>query len=414
MQDYELSYYINNGKHIYASARLDDGRLQLSMSLKAESLDNLPRNIQRTLDRARIEFDNFVGQCQKTNEPILKQGAADVIRAAIGGRRTYRKPLILSELVEKYIAGAKEGSILNDKEKKYPASTVRLMGYAYEAAITGGIDKLAVSELKPEHFQQLRARLTNTKAKGYKEDAPGLSANTIETYNNLLVLMISRARGLGWHSNNLDAYKKGVRAKGEDVDYAIAYNDKELEKLYNHKYDHIRHSEARDVFIFGCYTCLRHSDYYLTDYVMSLMEGNILHLRNLKTGNSVYIPLHPIALRIYQQYGGNMPKIAYESMRRKCREITKLAGFDSPCLFSRVQGGVLVKEHRPKWDLTTTHTMRRSFATNAFISGMPERMIMKIGGWKSYGSFERYLRLSGLDIAKLAMEQPFYKDWKWG
>ena len=197
------------------------------------------------------------------------------------------------------------------------------------------------------------------------------------------------------------------------MDYAIAYTEAELLKLYRHDFKNSRKEATRDVFVFGCFTCLRHSDYYLTDYKMSLMEGNILHLRSLKTDNTLYIPLHPVALEIYNKYKGNIPMISYSTLLLNSKNIAREAGFDTPCLFSRIEGGVLAKEHRPKWKLTTPHTMRRTFATNAFISGMPERMIMKIGGWKSYSSFERYLRLSGVDIAKLAMAQPFYKDWKW-
>lgn len=416
MQNYYPIYYVKNKIYIYVSVRVDDGRLEMSTGMTTETgkLDNLPRNIQRTLDRVRIEFDLYVSDCHKGNDPILIAKSKEVIKQSIGGKKVYRKTITVDDLVTRFIEGAKDGTILNDKDKRYPSSTTELMVYAQKAAVIGGIDKVNVTELQPKHFQQLRAKLAATKGKNHKKgEEKGLSANTIETYNNLLLVMINRARAIGWHSNNLDADKKTVRAKGEDVDYAIAYSEEELMKLYNHRFDNIRLERVRDIFVFGCYTCLRHSDYYLTDYKMSLINGNILHLVNLKTGNTVYIPLHPMAIRIYEKYKGEIPKIAYGKMRGLVKDICEIAGFNDMCLFSRTHGGKLEQEHVPKWKLTTTHTMRRSFATNAFITGMPERMIMKIGGWKSYSSFERYLRLSGLDIAKLAMEQPFYKDWIW-
>lgn len=416
MNDYSLTFYVKNKIYVYASAMVDDGRMEISTGIKTESgkIEDLDRVKSKKLDKAKLDYERHIGLCQLAEESILKEKCTEIIKCSINGKKIEKKKFIFGELIEKFIAGASAGTIANEEGKKYPASSVNLMGYASKAATYTGIDKIPVSEIEPKHFLEMRSKLmTKRKKSTYNKKETGLSANTIETYNNLLLVMFNAGRKLGWHKNKLEDDFKIARAKGEDVDYAIAYTDAELNKLYKFDFDSNRKEKIRDVFIFGCYTCLRHSDYYLTDYKMSLNNNNILHLRSLKTDKILYIPLHPVALEIYNKYNGNIPKISYDVLRINCKELAQEAGFNEACLFSRIEGGKTMSNHLPKWQLTTPHTMRRSFATNAFIKGMPERMIMKIGGWKTYSAFERYLRLSGTDIAELAMEQPFYKDWNW-
>jgi integrase len=55
----------------------------------------------------------------------------------------------------------------------------------------------------------------------------------------------------------------------------------------------------------------------------------------------------------------------------------------------------------PKYDLITTHTARRSFATNLFLSGFPAISIMKITGHKTEKSFMKYIKISQEENANL-------------
>lgn len=91
------------------------------------------------------------------------------------------------------------------------------------------------------------------------------------------------------------------------------------------------------------------------------------------------------------------------------KEICRRAGFVEPVLFSRTHGGKLLKEYRQKWELTTSHTMRRSFATNALKMGVPEWAVMAIGGWKSESAFKKYKRMSETDAYDAAVSSDFYK-----
>jgi hypothetical protein len=54
--------------------------------------------------------------------------------------------------------------------------------------------------------------------------------------------------------------------------------------------------------------------------------------------------------------------------------------------------------------LLTTHTARRSFATNEFLAGTPTLTIMAITGHKTEKAFLRYIKLVPSDHARLLKE----------
>ena len=57
----------------------------------------------------------------------------------------------------------------------------------------------------------------------------------------------------------------------------------------------------------------------------------------------------------------------------------------------------------------TTHTARRSAATNLRLQGASLKTIADLGGWKDVQSLQLYLRASGLDSARLARDLEFFK-----
>ena len=54
-----------------------------------------------------------------------------------------------------------------------------------------------------------------------------------------------------------------------------------------------------------------------------------------------------------------------------------------------------------KWTLVTTHTARRSFATNMFKRGMPTVLIMKLTGHKKESEFLKYIKIDAEETLTL-------------
>ena len=65
-------------------------------------------------------------------------------------------------------------------------------------------------------------------------------------------------------------------------------------------------------------------------------------------------------------------------------------------------------ENINKWIEIRTHTARRSFATNAYLSGIPIRDIMQITGHRTTESFLKYIKVTKLETAEKLKDHPFF------
>jgi len=69
------------------------------------------------------------------------------------------------------------------------------------------------------------------------------------------------------------------------------------------------------------------------------------------------------------------------------------------------KGGVKVTNNHQKWERLTTHTARRSFATNEYLAGTPTITIMAITGHKTEKAFLKYIKLTSSEHAIMLKEQ---------
>ena len=123
-------------------------------------------------------------------------------------------------------------------------------------------------------------------------------------------------------------------------------------------------------------------------------------MRIKKTDQLITIPVLPEVVTILSKYsqleGYNFPKaISNQKTNDYIKEITKeLPIFQEFVVIEKHKKGTKVLNRIPKWNLITTHTGRRSFATNSFLKNIPVTTIMKITGHKTESSFYRYLKMS--------------------
>ena len=68
------------------------------------------------------------------------------------------------------------------------------------------------------------------------------------------------------------------------------------------------------------------------------------------------------------------------------------------------KGGKRSTVNSPKWQLVSTNTARRSFATNEFLAGTPSLTIMAITGHKTEKAFLKYIKVTPNEHAKLMKE----------
>jgi integrase len=65
------------------------------------------------------------------------------------------------------------------------------------------------------------------------------------------------------------------------------------------------------------------------------------------------------------------------------------------------KGGKEITINSKRYLQVSTHTARRSFASNLFVKGVPSQTIMKITGHKTEKSFMQYIKITPKENAKL-------------
>ncbi len=199
----------------------------------------------------------------------------------------------------------------------------------------------------------------------------------------------------------------------------IYLTETELERIYNldlsQRPQGIR--EVRDLFIFAAWTGLRFSDFSTLqpEHIKTDEDGNpYLDLRQRKTGGRVEVPIvHESVIAILDKYAYRLPAgLSNQRTNDHLKEICQLAEINERILKHVTKGGKTVVKTTDgyshsltsgveKWQLVTTHTARRSFATNMFKRGMPTIMIMRLTGHKKETEFLKYIKVSDSEMRGL-------------
>ncbi|MEZ4942594.1 MAG: tyrosine-type recombinase/integrase [Saprospiraceae bacterium] len=194
---------------------------------------------------------------------------------------------------------------------------------------------------------------------------------------------------------------------------AIYLTPEELDALYSLDLsNNPRLDRVRDLFLIGCHTGLRFSDYsQLNPENIIKKEGkHFIRIVTQKTAQLVTIPLKPVVREILHKYKGVPPKgLSNQKMNAYLKELGELAGITEPVTLTTFKRGERKQEVVPKCQLITTHTARRSFATNAFKANLPPKSIMQITGHKNDKEFYKYIRLNSDEHALLMADNPFFQ-----
>ncbi|MBK8241791.1 MAG: integrase catalytic domain-containing protein [Saprospiraceae bacterium] len=169
--------------------------------------------------------------------------------------------------------------------------------------------------------------------------------------------------------------------------------------------------KARDIFLLGCYTALRFSDLKRINkgHIQSTNTGFKLNIITQKTKEKVIIPLKSEAFSILEKYNFKPPKIEEQTVNRLIKEIAKRAGICTQIEQRETTGGKTKILTTPKHDLLTTHTGRRTGATQMYLAKIDPIQIMKITGHTSESNFMKYICITKEEAAEIMAENQFFK-----
>jgi len=236
--------------------------------------------------------------------------------------------------------------------------------------------------------------------------------NTLGRHIKTLKTFLNRAVELGL-TKNIDFRSRRFMVVSEDADDIYLNND-ELSLLYHKdltKFE--KHDIVRDMFLIGCYTGLRISDFNrLKDHnIKKVNNVRMITIKNKKSGRQVALPIHPVVEQILIKHGG-IPsgKVNDTTVNKLIKDVAEWCGIDEVVYKTTTRGNLKVEEKYLKHELVKSHTARRSFCTNAYLNGVDSMDIMALSGHTTEKSFKKYIKVTPEQIAIRMSESPFFKD----
>ncbi|WP_018613786.1 site-specific integrase [Segetibacter koreensis] len=173
--------------------------------------------------------------------------------------------------------------------------------------------------------------------------------------------------------------------------------------------DNERQEIVRDLFLIGCYTGMRYSDY--TNITKDQIDEDFTKIRynQGKTGQLVVLPVKKEAKILLIKYFNrlreinSLPEVKYNSKTNLAlKTIGKACGqLQKNYSYKKTNGGVTIHQQHAKWEKLSTHTARRTFATNELKEGTPISLIMAATGHLTEKSFWKYIRATPEEKANL-------------
>lgn len=236
-----------------------------------------------------------------------------------------------------------------------------------------------------ETFSRLFSARPLKRQKGAGASYPSLNYTSLQIKNIKAVLHYFEKLGITINQTIANF------SKAQELSDSVYLDSGEIEKLWSVELPD-RLSKARHIFLIGYYTAMRISDYKTIGE--DNIRDNLIFKTTQKTGERVVLPLHPRAKEILLQYGLRLPRISDQRLNDYIKEACLAAGINSTVIITRTEGGKKVSRKYEKWQLITSHTARRSGATNMYLAGIPTISIMMVTGHKTEKAFMKYIKVT--------------------
>lgn len=261
--------------------------------------------------------------------------------------------------------------------------------------------KIRTSEiLKNTFYDEFHFYLSNHAINHNDKEKRGLLLNSVgKQIKNMKVFL----RHLMDHEHI--AYKNLSYWKVDQVDVdSIALTDDEIQKIEDLDLSATPElDKIRDLFLLGCETGLRFSDY--SRITSDKIKGRHIELFINKTKKRLVVPISPRVKRLLIKYQDNLPNnIPPHTFNVQIKSIAKKARIiDTVTIYE--QKGIKVNQLKgPKYQFISSHTCRRSFCTNWFKKGMPVPLIRRLSGHTTDRSFYKYIKINEDEAADLMLE----------
>ena len=353
-------------------------------------------SILANLSRGRVAFDNAtlkqeldteLGKEVKVSKPVEVKPTRETFTAYIA----------------RFVKEGDSGKRLNAKSMRYSPNTLK--GYSKLKRL---LENYHTETKRPIDFDDITLDLY----KHLKQWLTGkdYSHNYIGSLFKDAKILLKQAYDDRLHTNLIFTNRE-FRKFSEETDSIYLTTD-ELKRLY---YLDLASTpgidRARDLFLIGAFTGLRFSDFTQLRAENIVHNGRMLSCRTQKTAERVSVPLNGYVRAILAKNGGIPPKtITNQRLNDHLKELGKRAGLTERVEITTTKGGKRGTTYPEKWALISTHTARRSFATNAYLAKIPMPEIMKVTGHRTEAMFLKYVKVSSEQNALMLMDHPHFAD----
>ena len=239
---------------------------------------------------------------------------------------------------------------------------------------------------------------------GYLRDK-NMRNNTVKGLIEKIKAMTKKAGNYGYAVNRTF---DEISVPEEDT-CSIALSMNEITRIYYYTGLTKKQEKIRDLFIVGCLTGMRYSDY--STLTSDNIQKDIIIKKTKKTGVTVHVPVHSYIKELLEKYNGELPKdISIQHFNRSIKTICKKIGLTDKVVFTRTVGHNVVTDSYEMWQVISSHTARRSAATNMYNSGrMKTLQIMLITGHTTEKNFFRYIKIGREENAKNISTDLFFR-----
>lgn len=221
--------------------------------------------------------------------------------------------------------------------------------------------------------------------------AKNISSNTAVQHTRFIIIILNDCVDNGLEVSKLRKYKETPtkRHKREIVrlDRLELQKIKDLQDLPQHL------ENSRKWFLVGCEVGQRAND--LLSITPANISNNRLRLRQQKTGKDVVVPLNSETLDILKEFPKKCDII---TLNRNIKTLCTLAKIDALVLKKAKEGNVEVLKEVPKYEAVSTHTMRRSYASN-YYTLIPTALILSVTKHATETQLIEYIGLSDDEVA---------------
>ncbi len=367
---------------------------------KGAKLKKITTNITKYNDYLLKVIDEALDKEILLNNQYLKERFDEKFGDSSKRRKrrnlTKKRFLLYTDFVEDFIERARDGMINKNTNKEYSKSKIKQYNKTlnrvldYEKHTGKKIPLNAFTQLVYDDFVEF---CRNTEK--YSITYTGDLIKNIKVFLNQADREGNKVHG-DVNKRTFTVMREispAVYLDESDIDILAGMDLSQSDRLQN----------VRDWSILGVWTGLRGGD------LLSLPEidpeEDYIEVVPSKTRDStavkVIIPLHPHVKEVLRVRG--MPRrISDVKLNLYVKEVCEMAGLDALCegflmdpKTKRKQSGVY-----PKYKLVSSHTFRRSFATNHYLMGFPILSIMKITGHKTIKSFLEYIKITPKEHAE--------------